>query len=77
MKQSDIDILIQGLTFVQMDLQQRRRDHNGNVLKHDDIDELQRSIEILKVIQMELPDELIQEDFINLGMEGHEVKLLD
>lgn len=77
MKSTDIDILIQGLTFVQMDLQQKRRDHNGNVLKHDDIDELQRSIEILKVIQMDLKDEPMQEDFINLGMEGREVKLLD
>lgn len=54
MKYSDLEILINGLTFVQMELQRKRRDHNGNVLKHDDIDELQRSIEILKIIQMDL-----------------------
>jgi hypothetical protein len=53
MKQSDIDILIIGLTYVQMELQRQRRDHNGNILKHDDIDELQKSIEILKNIKHE------------------------
>lgn len=54
MKTSDIDILILGLTYVQMYLQNKRRDHNGNVLKHDDIDELQRSIEILQNVKMDL-----------------------
>jgi hypothetical protein len=56
MKSSDIEILIQGLTFVQMELQRKRRDHNGNVLKHDDIDELQRSIDILINIEKDLDD---------------------
>lgn len=49
-----IELLITGLTFVQMQLQADRRDHNGQVLEHDDIDDLQRSIEILKNIEMEL-----------------------
>ena len=54
MKISDIEILIMGLTYVQMELQRQRRDHNGNVLKYDDINELQKSIEILKNIQKDL-----------------------
>lgn len=45
-----------GLTYVQMELQNQRRDHNGNVLKHDDIDKLQESIEVLKNIKMDLKD---------------------
>lgn len=49
-----IELLITGLTFVQMQLQAERRDYHGTVLKHDDIDELQRSIEILKNIEMDL-----------------------
>lgn len=49
-----LEILILGLTQVQMFLQAKRRDHNGNVLKHDDIDELQRSIDILTNIKMDL-----------------------
>ncbi len=54
MKPQEIEFLILGLTYVQMELQKQRRDHNGNVLKHDDIDELQRSIEILKNIKQDL-----------------------
>lgn len=53
MKAQEIEFLIMGLTYVQMELQKQRRDHNGNVLKHDDIDELQKSIEVLKVIKMD------------------------
>ena len=51
-----IEMLITGLTIIQMQLQDDRRDHNGNVLKHDDIDELQRSIIILEDIKMDLYD---------------------
>jgi hypothetical protein len=54
MKKQEIEFIILGITYVQMELQRQRRDHNGNVLKHDDIDELQKSIEILKNIQMDL-----------------------
>lgn len=54
MNKQFIEELLLGLTIVQMELQRTRRDHNGNVLKHDDIDEIQRSIEILKNIQMDL-----------------------
>ena len=54
MKAQEIEFIIMGLTYVQMELQAQRRDHNGNVLKHDDIDELQRSIEILKNIKQDL-----------------------
>ena len=54
MKASDLDILIQGLTFVQMELQRQRRDHNGNVLVHWDIDQLQESINILDHISKDL-----------------------
>jgi hypothetical protein len=57
MKPQEIEFLILGLTYVQMELQNQRRDHNGNVLKHDDIDELQRSIEILKIIKMDLKND--------------------
>lgn len=57
MKKSDLEILIQGLTFVQMELQRKRRDHNGNVLVHWDIDQLQGSIKILLDLIMDLPDE--------------------
>lgn len=54
MKAQEIEFLILGLTYVQMELQSQRRDHNGNVLKHDDIDELQRSIDILQNIKQDL-----------------------
>lgn len=57
MKKGDLEILIQGLTFVQMELQRQRRDHNGNVLVHWDIDQLQGSIKILSDLIMDLPDE--------------------
>lgn len=57
MKKSDLEILIQGLTFVQMELQNKRRDHNGNVLVHWDIDQIQGSIKILQDIIMDLPDD--------------------
>jgi len=49
-----IEILILGLTQIQMFLQAKRRDHNGNVLKHDDIDQLQESIAILQNLRMDL-----------------------
>lgn len=49
-----LEVLILGLTQVQMFLQAKRRDHNGQVLKHDDIDELNRSIEILENIKNDL-----------------------
>ena len=49
-----IEMLITGLTILQMELQAERRDHNGNVLKHDDIDQLQQSIAILENFKMEL-----------------------
>ena len=49
-----VEILIKGLTLIQMYLQAKRRDHNGQVLKHDDIDDLQRSIKILEDIKMDL-----------------------
>ncbi len=50
----DTEILIEGLTCVQMHLQQKRRDHNGNVLKHDDIDILQEAIQVLINVGMDL-----------------------
>lgn len=49
-----IEMLITGLTLIQMQLQAERRDYHGTVLKHDDIDELQRSIKILEDIKMEM-----------------------
>ena len=49
-----IEHLILQLTIVQMELQRVRRDHNGNVLKHDDIDKLQESINILVNIKKDL-----------------------
>jgi len=49
-----IEMLITGLTLVQMQLSAERRDHNGDVLKHDDIDQLQGSIAILESRKMEM-----------------------
>lgn len=43
-----LENLIERLEIVQMKLQSQRRDHNGQVLQHDDIDQIQITIEIIK-----------------------------
>lgn len=41
------------LETIQMDLQAQRRDHNGNVINHDDIDQIQITIDIIKNLIIE------------------------
>lgn len=47
MDEKNLSILITRLEIVQIKLEAQRRDHNGQVLQHDDIDEIQTTIEIL------------------------------
>lgn len=47
MDTKNLENLITRLEIVQIKLQAKRRDHNGNVLQHDDIDQLQTSIDII------------------------------
>jgi hypothetical protein len=48
-----LENLIKELTIVQVRLMQQRRDHNGNILQRDDIDQIQTTIEILLNLIME------------------------
>jgi len=45
--------LIKQLTIVQINLMRQRRNHNGNILERDDIDEIQKVIEILSNLIIE------------------------
>ena len=47
MDEKNLNNLITRLEIVQIKLQDKRVNHNGNVLDHDDIDQLQISIEII------------------------------
>lgn len=47
MDKEPLENIIKELTKVQIRLMQQRRDHNGQVLNHDDIDQIQTTIEIL------------------------------
>lgn len=57
MNRKDLEILIQGLEFVQFRIEAERRDYNGDLLKRREIDELQKAIDVLKILLMELPEE--------------------
>lgn len=48
MDTKNLENLITRLEIVQIKLMAKRRDHNGNVLQRDDIDQLQTSIDIIK-----------------------------
>jgi hypothetical protein len=48
MDEKNLENLITRLEIVQIKLQAKRRDHNGSILQHDDIDQLQTTIDIIK-----------------------------
>lgn len=45
--------VIKQLEIVQINLMRQRRDHNGQVLQHDDIDQINVTIEILQNLIIE------------------------
>jgi len=47
MEQEQLQNLIKGLEIVQIRLMQQRRDHNGQVLQKDDIEQMNITIEII------------------------------
>jgi len=49
----ELENLIKQLTIVQINLMRQRRNHNGNILERDDIDEIQKVIEILSNLIIE------------------------
>jgi hypothetical protein len=53
MNSKELARLVDDLTRVQILLMQKRRDHNGQVLEHEDIDEIQVTIEILQNLIIE------------------------
>lgn len=48
MDEKNLENLITRLEIVQIKLQAKRRDHNGQVLQRDDINQLQTTIDIIK-----------------------------
>ncbi len=47
MQPQALEKIINDLEIVQINLMRQRRDHNGQVLQHDDIDAIQTTIDIL------------------------------
>lgn len=44
---------IKQLEIIQIELMRKRRDHNGNIIQHDDIDAIQTVIDILSNLIIE------------------------
>ena len=53
MNEYNLNNAIARLELIQIELQAQRRDHNGQVLQHEDIDQLQTSIDIIKNLIIE------------------------
>lgn len=53
MDDKNLENLITRLEIIQIKLLSKRRNHNGNVLDHDDIDQIQTIIEILQNLIMD------------------------
>ena len=53
MEQEQLQNLIKGLEIVQIRLMQQRRDHNGQVLQKDDLEQINTTIEIINNLIMD------------------------